>query len=242
MTSGDFLRHRATFLKSRSPKPKTGSLSLIRALQISRTMDTPSVTHRLYRAAFSTRSLWHRRIFRCCRRWRGNAGDEEGGRREYGEPRKRTQRWPARGGVCTVVPGPRMLQQRGCSAPAPATTTSSASSSSSSASSFTNTTMFPQQYCLRWKYHHSNLQTMFSQLLERQAYCDVTLACEGKTLRAHKVNRAERCDGVMTYRRWRAFRKRASKSRNTCLFRSGSIERSDFDLTRTIVSIKKKIN
>ena len=44
-----------------------------------------------------------------------------------------------------------------------------------------------QQYCLRWKYHHSNLQTMFSQLLERQAYCDVTLACEGKTLRAHKV-------------------------------------------------------
>ncbi|XP_043271143.1 uncharacterized protein [Venturia canescens] len=47
--------------------------------------------------------------------------------------------------------------------------------------------VFPQQYCLRWKYHHSNLQTMFSQLLERQAYCDVTLACEGQTLRAHKV-------------------------------------------------------
>ncbi|KAL5238652.1 hypothetical protein ACI65C_006062 [Semiaphis heraclei] len=45
----------------------------------------------------------------------------------------------------------------------------------------------PQQYCLRWKYHHSNLQAMFSQLLERESYCDVTLACEGKTLRAHKV-------------------------------------------------------
>lgn len=29
---------------------------------------------------------------------------------------------------------------------------------------------------------------MFSQLLERESYCDVTLACEGKTLRAHKVN------------------------------------------------------
>nr|XP_018901521.1 PREDICTED: uncharacterized protein LOC109033383 isoform X2 [Bemisia tabaci] len=42
-------------------------------------------------------------------------------------------------------------------------------------------------YCLRWKYHHSNLQTMFSQLLERESFCDVTLACEGKTLRAHKV-------------------------------------------------------
>ncbi|XP_012166636.1 uncharacterized protein LOC100642212 isoform X1 [Bombus terrestris] len=66
-----------------------------------------------------------------------------------------------------------MLQQRGSSATTPPATSSS--------------NMFPQQYCLRWKYHHSNLQTMFSQLLERQAYCDVTLACEGKTLRAHKV-------------------------------------------------------
>ncbi|PBC26756.1 uncharacterized protein LOC107993554 isoform X3 [Apis cerana] len=66
-----------------------------------------------------------------------------------------------------------MLQQRGSSVTTPPATSSS--------------NMFPQQYCLRWKYHHSNLQTMFSQLLERQAYCDVTLACEGKTLRAHKV-------------------------------------------------------
>ncbi|XP_025161552.1 uncharacterized protein LOC105191929 isoform X1 [Harpegnathos saltator] len=73
-----------------------------------------------------------------------------------------------------------MLQQRSCTA---AATTPTATTSSSSSSS----NMFPQQYCLRWKYHHSNLQTMFSQLLERQAYCDVTLACEGKTLRAHKV-------------------------------------------------------
>ncbi|CAB3371582.1 Hypothetical predicted protein [Cloeon dipterum] len=45
----------------------------------------------------------------------------------------------------------------------------------------------PQQYCLRWKYHHNNLQVMFSQLLERESFCDVTLACEGKLLRAHKV-------------------------------------------------------
>ncbi|XP_050527640.1 zinc finger and BTB domain-containing protein 14-like isoform X2 [Daktulosphaira vitifoliae] len=51
----------------------------------------------------------------------------------------------------------------------------------------TMNTLAPQQYCLRWKYHHSNLQAMFSQLLERESYCDVTLACEGKTLRAHKV-------------------------------------------------------
>ncbi|XP_049810121.1 protein abrupt isoform X2 [Schistocerca nitens] len=51
----------------------------------------------------------------------------------------------------------------------------------------THQRMLPQQYCLRWKYHHNNLQVMFSQLLERESFCDVTLACEGRTLRAHKV-------------------------------------------------------
>jgi hypothetical protein len=47
--------------------------------------------------------------------------------------------------------------------------------------------MAAQQYCLRWKYHHNNLQVMFSQLLERESFCDVTLASEGRLLRAHKV-------------------------------------------------------
>lgn len=47
--------------------------------------------------------------------------------------------------------------------------------------------MLQQQYCLRWKYHHSNLQTMFSSLLDRGCFCDVTLACEEKTIRAHRV-------------------------------------------------------
>ncbi|XP_037940937.1 protein tramtrack, beta isoform-like [Teleopsis dalmanni] len=47
--------------------------------------------------------------------------------------------------------------------------------------------MLPQQYCLRWRYHHSNLQTMFSQLLDRGCFCDVTLACEGQLIRAHRV-------------------------------------------------------
>lgn len=50
-----------------------------------------------------------------------------------------------------------------------------------------DTNMLPQQYCLRWRYHHSNLQTMFSQLLDREAFCDVTLACEGRTIKAHKI-------------------------------------------------------
>ncbi|XP_046623326.1 uncharacterized protein LOC124306598 isoform X5 [Neodiprion virginianus] len=99
--------------------------------------------------------------------------DEEGdeGTVTGAEEGDETVNYGGKGGE--VVPSLRMLQQRGGSA-----------SASASAS---NGNMFPQQYCLRWKYHHSNLQTMFSQLLERQAYCDVTLACEGQTLRAHKV-------------------------------------------------------
>lgn len=45
----------------------------------------------------------------------------------------------------------------------------------------------PQQYCLRWKFHHNNLQTMFTELLDRGCFCDITLACEGQTLKAHRV-------------------------------------------------------
>lgn len=66
--------------------------------------------------------------------------------------------------------------------------------------------MMPQQYCLRWKHHHSNVQSMFAQLLEKERFCDVTLYCSpsfatqvpdkdtidphhirGVSLRAHRV-------------------------------------------------------
>ncbi|XP_028035726.1 protein tramtrack, alpha isoform isoform X1 [Bombyx mandarina] len=66
--------------------------------------------------------------------------------------------------------------------------------------------MTPQQYCLRWKHHHSNVQSMFAQLLETERFCDVTLYCSpnfatqvtgkdtvepqnirGVSLRAHRV-------------------------------------------------------
>lgn len=40
---------------------------------------------------------------------------------------------------------------------------------------------------LQWKHHHSNLQTMFPLLLGRGDFCDVTLACEGQTLMAHRM-------------------------------------------------------
>lgn len=123
------------------------------------------------------------------------------------------------GSVDKFATGPRMLQQRGCGAAAATASSSTASSSSSSTSS---SNMFPQQYCLRWRYHHSNLQTMFSQLLERQAFCDVTLACEGKTLRVHKVSLASmtsssRGDALPLSRSFRPLTDREiRRDRDTC--------------------------
>jgi hypothetical protein len=44
-----------------------------------------------------------------------------------------------------------------------------------------------QQYCLKWKFHQNNQQTMFAKLLKKESFCDVTIACQEKLLRAHKV-------------------------------------------------------
>lgn len=45
-----------------------------------------------------------------------------------------------------------------------------------------------QQYCLRWNNHKSNLLTVFDQLLQSEAFTDVTLACEGgASIKCHKM-------------------------------------------------------
>jgi len=44
-----------------------------------------------------------------------------------------------------------------------------------------------QQYCLKWNTHHNNLLTVFEDLLNSEAFVDVTLACDGHHLKAHKV-------------------------------------------------------
>lgn len=44
-----------------------------------------------------------------------------------------------------------------------------------------------QLFCLRWSNHQSNMLSVFDQLLQSEALVDVTLACEGLSLRAHKV-------------------------------------------------------
>jgi hypothetical protein len=45
----------------------------------------------------------------------------------------------------------------------------------------------PQQYCLRWNNYQNNLTNVFDQLLQSEAFVDVTLSCEGHSLKAHKV-------------------------------------------------------
>lgn len=47
--------------------------------------------------------------------------------------------------------------------------------------------MAVQQFCLRWNNHQPNFISMFSSLLNSESLVDVTLAAEGKHLKAHKV-------------------------------------------------------
>ncbi|XP_023213794.1 protein bric-a-brac 1-like [Centruroides sculpturatus] len=47
--------------------------------------------------------------------------------------------------------------------------------------------MGTQQFFLKWNNHCSNMVTIFDQLLMNEALVDVTLACEGLSLKAHKI-------------------------------------------------------
>ncbi|XP_015115445.1 uncharacterized protein LOC107040041 [Diachasma alloeum] len=43
------------------------------------------------------------------------------------------------------------------------------------------------EVCLRWGHYHMNMQTSFPSLLNSEEFVDVTLACEGKSIKCHKV-------------------------------------------------------
>ncbi|XP_055311327.1 protein bric-a-brac 1 isoform X2 [Sitodiplosis mosellana] len=45
----------------------------------------------------------------------------------------------------------------------------------------------PQQFCLRWNNYQSNLTNVFDQLLQNESFVDVTLACDGNSMKAHKM-------------------------------------------------------
>lgn len=45
-----------------------------------------------------------------------------------------------------------------------------------------------QQYCLRWNNHRTNLLNVFDELLQNEAFTDVTLACDGAShIKCHKI-------------------------------------------------------
>ncbi|BES94057.1 BTB/POZ domain [Nesidiocoris tenuis] len=43
------------------------------------------------------------------------------------------------------------------------------------------------EVCLRWNSYHSNMQAVFPSLLNNEQFVDVTLACEGRSIKCHKV-------------------------------------------------------
>jgi hypothetical protein len=50
-----------------------------------------------------------------------------------------------------------------------------------------------QEFCLCWNNHQLNLVSSFHDLRKELDFVDVTLACEGQSLQAHKVNMLSTC-------------------------------------------------
>ncbi|XP_017757968.1 PREDICTED: broad-complex core protein isoforms 1/2/3/4/5-like [Eufriesea mexicana] len=44
-----------------------------------------------------------------------------------------------------------------------------------------------QQFCLRWNNFQANITSQFEALRDDEDFVDVTLACDGRRLQAHKV-------------------------------------------------------
>ena len=47
--------------------------------------------------------------------------------------------------------------------------------------------MSEQQFCLKWNNFHTNLSEVFHNMLQSESMVDVTIACEGASLKAHKM-------------------------------------------------------
>ncbi|XP_018011855.1 zinc finger protein 865 isoform X2 [Hyalella azteca] len=47
--------------------------------------------------------------------------------------------------------------------------------------------MGSDQYCLKWNYHWANLVGVFNSLLETETFVDVTISCEGRRVKAHRL-------------------------------------------------------
>lgn len=62
-------------------------------------------------------------------------------------------------------------------------TSNTRSASTSSSQSHDN----PQQFCLRWNNYQTNLTSVFDKLLQSESFVDVTLTCDGQSIKAHKI-------------------------------------------------------
>lgn len=60
--------------------------------------------------------------------------------------------------------------------------------------------MAGQHYCLRWNNYQSNMTSVFHQLLQTEAFVDVTLACNEASLKAHKVSESRPTVGLIQIR------------------------------------------
>jgi len=47
--------------------------------------------------------------------------------------------------------------------------------------------MGTEQFCLRWNDFHSNITSAFAEIRDHDDFLDVTLVCEGETVKAHKL-------------------------------------------------------
>lgn len=47
--------------------------------------------------------------------------------------------------------------------------------------------MGSQQFCLKWSNHQNNMLDVFGSLLSKESFVDVSIACDGTILKAHKV-------------------------------------------------------
>ncbi|CAG9770547.1 unnamed protein product [Ceutorhynchus assimilis] len=56
-----------------------------------------------------------------------------------------------------------------------------------SAADMQHVTGSPQHFCLRWNNYQTNLTNVFDQLLQSESFVDVTLACDGHSIKAHKM-------------------------------------------------------
>lgn len=51
----------------------------------------------------------------------------------------------------------------------------------------TTTMVDTQHFCLRWNNYQSSITSAFENLRDDEDFVDVTLACDGRSLKAHRV-------------------------------------------------------